>query len=92
MANAALVTSTFTHPYTVTVTSTGSPKTKNLAGVALLRHDDTVSCAQHGTRKIVGTAAKARDLDTKIFAKVGDVVEDPCGAIIATGDPDIQLS
>lgn len=92
MANAALITSTFTHPYTVVVTSTGSPKTRNSAGVALLRHDDTVSCTQHGTKKIIGTASKARDLDGKIFAKVGDVAESPCGAIIATGDPKIQLS
>ena len=89
MADAATQVSTFTHPYAITITSYSS-KTKNHDGKWLLRHGDTVTCSQHGAQTIVGTAAKAVDLDSKKFAKKGDLTT--CGAIIATGDPTIQWS
>lgn len=89
MADAAIKTSTFTHPYTITVTS-GSSTTFNIPGVPLLRNLDTVTCSQHGAQTIQGTASIATDLDGRKFAKVGDTTT--CGAVIATGDPNIQLS
>mgnify|MGYP000950092557 CR=1 FL=1 len=91
MADAAIKTSTWTHPYTITVQK-WSTKTFNLSGVPLLRDQDDVSCSQHGPQKILGTAVKARDIDPdgNKFAKVGDTTT--CGAVIATGDPNIQLS
>ena len=91
MANAALKTSTFTHPFTITVTS-WSVKTFNngTPNVPLLRDQDTVTCSQHGSQTIVGTATIAKDLDGRKFARVGDLTT--CGATIATGDPAIGLS
>ena len=89
MADAATQGSTFTHPYVVTITSFSS-KTKNHTGQWLVRNTDTVTCAQHGAQTIIGTASKAKDLDGKIYAKVGDVTT--CGAVIATGDSTIQWS
>lgn len=89
MADAATQTSTFTHPYAVTLTSWSS-KTKNHMGEWLIRNGDTVTCAQHGSQTIIGTASKARDIDGSIFAKVGDVTT--CGAVIISGDSTIQWS
>lgn len=82
----------FLHPpYTVTITSR-SLKTFNLDGIALLRNTDTVTCSQHGTQLITGSASIARDLDLKPFAREGDST--PCGAVIkvGSGDPKILLS
>lgn len=91
MADAALKTSAFTHPYTITVTSWSSKTFNNaVPGVPLLRNLDTVTCSQHGSQTIQGTAAIAVDLDGRKFAKVGDTTT--CGAVIASGDPKIQLS
>lgn len=88
---AALKTSTWTHPYAITVQK-WSQKTFNISGTPLLRDQDDVTCSQHGPQKIQGSASKARDIDTEgnKFARVGDST--PCGAVIANGDPNIQLS
>jgi uncharacterized Zn-binding protein involved in type VI secretion len=89
MADAAIQYSRFTHPYTVEITSF-SDKTKNQSGAWLVRDGDTVTCTQHGAQTIIGTAAIAKDLDGKKFAKVGDVTT--CGAVISVGDDTIQWS
>jgi len=91
MADAALKTSTWTHPYTITVQK-WSEKTFNIDGIPLLRDQDDVNCSQHGPQKIQGSATLARVIDTdgNKFARVGDST--PCGAVIATGDPKIDLS
>lgn len=90
---AALKTSAFTHAYSVTITGVCSPKTRGTGGTSILVRDgDMATCAHHGELPIVGTAAIARDLDSKIFARVGDTVASPCFAVILDGDPKIQLS
>ena len=75
-------------PYTVTITSR-STKTFNSDGIALLRNTDTVTCSQHGAQTIIGTASIARDLDSKIFAREGDITS--CGAVISVGSGDATI-
>ena len=100
MANAATQASLFTHPpYAITINSWSS-KTKTQGGQWLLRNGDQVTCTQHGPQTIVGTASIAYDLEkapgdvspsaTSRFAKVGDVTT--CGALINSGDPNLQWS
>lgn len=90
MAAAATEMSAFSHPGTMAPGS-WSTTTKNAAGKFLLRTGDLFNCSTHGSGKaITGTALRARDLDGKVFAKVGDAAS--CGATITSGDPNIQLS
>lgn len=93
MARAALKSSTFTHLYSVTITGACSPKTRGTGGTEILvRNGDTATCTRHGALPIIGTASKAVDLDGLPFARVGDVVDSPCGAVIASGDPSLELT
>ena len=88
MANAAIQTSSFSHPGAAV---TWSSKTKNHDGIWLLRTGDLFNCSTHGAGKVIlGTATFGKDLDGKVFAKVGDAAS--CGAIILSGDPTIQWS
>jgi uncharacterized Zn-binding protein involved in type VI secretion len=88
MADAAIQTSSFSHPGAA---SSWSSKTFNHDNKALLRDGDFFNCTTHGAgQKITGTASKGRDLDGKTFAKLYDTAA--CGAQITSGDPTIQWS
>lgn len=95
MAAAATTKSTFSHPGTAPVGST-TTRTHDVAAVPadikwLLRTGDLFNCSTHGAGKaITGSASMARDLDGKVFARVGDSAA--CGATITSGDDTIQLS
>lgn len=86
MAQVALDGAQIEHNSIVKGTATATATRTNVNGTAVLRHDDPVTCAEHGQKKVVSSSSVL--VEGKPIARVGD--ETTCGATIKNGSGNVN--